>query len=67
MVSKKVAADISHFMKLAKAKYGTDTESQALRIVLAKHEPEMFKQAQEIAEQYGLLEEPTEGNEVKKD
>lgn len=57
MVSKKVDADISHFMKLAKSRLNSKTESEALRQVLRKCGKEYarwLEEAQDIATKYGL-------------
>lgn len=50
IVSTKIDADISQFMKLMKKKYGSRTESEALRAFISEHDKKSLKMAQQIAE-----------------
>lgn len=50
LVSTKIDADISHFMKLIKKKYGSRTESEALRTFIEEHDIQTLQTAQHIAE-----------------
>ena len=58
MVSKKIDADISQFMKLAKSKLGTRTESDAMRLILRGKAgnlnlADLLEDAQQIATMHG--------------
>lgn len=50
LVSTKIDADISQFMKLIKKKYGARTESDALRTFIEEHDHQTLHTAQHIAE-----------------
>jgi len=50
LVSTKIDADLSQFMKLMKKKYGVRTESEALRRFIGEHDTDSLQTAQHIAE-----------------
>lgn len=53
LVSTKITADISQFMKLCKKKYNAKTESEGLRRFIEEHNSALLTQAQHIAELQG--------------
>lgn len=55
LISTKIDADISHFMKLMKKRYKARTESEALRIFIEEHDGEALQTAQHIAELHEQL------------
>jgi predicted RNase H-like nuclease len=52
MISKKLDADVSFFMKLLKKKYGVATESEALRLFAVEYAPDILDKAQKLAESH---------------
>lgn len=52
LVSTKIDADISQFMKILKKRYGARTESDALRLFIQKFDTDTLSMAQQIAEMH---------------
>lgn len=52
LVSTKIDADISQFMKILKKRYGARTESDALRLFIQEYDTDTLSMAQQIAEMH---------------
>lgn len=65
LISTKIDADISQFMKLMKKRYGVRTESEALRIFIREHDDNALNMAQQIAEMHQQVLDETDDTQDK--